>query len=294
MNLRPLVPFALGIFLSTGAFAQSACKGMPGMYTVTTATPPEKLPPPVAMTGLGNSALTITTTSPEAQMWFNQGLNLLHDFWDYEASRAFEQAVRVDPKCAMCWWGLYHAEAFRGENDAWATGALKQAEALAGHATKAEKLYIAAAKESDKEHLVAKKGKKTKPGMWTVAGAATAHVDSKETKDFRKLVALSPNDVQAKIFLAESLVDGFDKDSKPKAGTAEAQGILAAVLEAHPNDTAANHYWIHAQEPGLHPELALDSSRKLGPLTATSGHMVHMPGAYFLPDGGLRDGAGVV
>ena len=42
-------------------------------------------------------------------MWFDQGLNLLHDFWDYESARAFEQAVRVDPNCAMCYWGLYNA-----------------------------------------------------------------------------------------------------------------------------------------------------------------------------------------
>ena len=63
------------------------------------------------MTGIGNAHMQITAT-PEAQMWFNQGLNLLHDFWDYESARAFEQSVRVDPQCAMCYWGLYKAESF--------------------------------------------------------------------------------------------------------------------------------------------------------------------------------------
>jgi hypothetical protein len=43
---------------------------------------PGKLPVPVRMTGIGNSHLAITAT-PEAQVWFDQGLNLLHDFWDY-------------------------------------------------------------------------------------------------------------------------------------------------------------------------------------------------------------------
>src|SRR5260370_15499527 len=74
--------------------------------------PPERLPAPVKMTGIGNSHLAITAT-PEAQAWFDQGLNLLHDFWDYESERAFEQAIRVDPKCAMCYWGLYQALMFR-------------------------------------------------------------------------------------------------------------------------------------------------------------------------------------
>ena len=46
-------------------------------------------------------------------MWFDQGLNLLHDFWDYESERAFEQSIRSDPKCAMCYWGLYQALMFR-------------------------------------------------------------------------------------------------------------------------------------------------------------------------------------
>src|SRR4029077_14361062 len=105
------------------------------------------------------------------------------------------------------------------------------------------------------------------------------------TKIYRRLVALQPDDVQAKIFLAESLIEGFDKSAKPKPGTAEAQTILAAALAAHPDDSAANHYWIHAQEPGQHPEAALPSARKLGTLAPASGHMVHMPGHIFYRTG---------
>ncbi len=66
---------------------------------------PASLPAPVRMTGIGNAHIAIKAT-PEAQVWFDQGLNLLHDFWDYESAKAFEQAVRVDPNCAMCQWGL--------------------------------------------------------------------------------------------------------------------------------------------------------------------------------------------
>src|ERR1700727_2434013 len=80
---------------------QPAAKGMPGMVE-TEATPPEKRPPPVAMASIGNSTIAITTSSADARIWFTQGLNLLHDFWDYESSRAFEQSLRADPNCAMC------------------------------------------------------------------------------------------------------------------------------------------------------------------------------------------------
>jgi tetratricopeptide (TPR) repeat protein len=280
--MRSLVAIAVVSVALVGAPCAGA-QAMSGMAGMAEALPPEKLPPPIAIDGLGNSYLSITTSSPEAQKWFTQGINALHDFWDYESSRAFEQSVRVDPNCAMCFWGLYHAETFRGENDAWAAAALKQAEKLAKHATPTEKVYIQAAKEEQKE--AKKKSKSPKQNAWAVTGVAEPHVDSKRTKIYRKLVAQNPDDTQAKIFLAESLIDGFDKQANPKAGTAEAQTILAAILAAHPDDSAANHYWIHAQEPGQHPEAALPSARKLGSLSPASGHMVHMPGHIFYRTG---------
>jgi hypothetical protein len=265
---------------------RAAAQGMAAMAGMGEGTPPEKLPPPLVIAGLGNSSIAITTSSPEAQKWFNQGLNELHDFWDYESSRAFQQSIRVDPNCAMCYWGLYQAEAFRGENDDWAAAALKQAEKLSKNATPAEKLYIAAAKEEQKtDASEKKKAKSPKQNAWTVTGDSQPHVDSKETKILRKLVAQYPDDTQAKIFLSESLIDGFDKQAVPKPGTAEAQTILAAILAAHPGDSATNHYWIHAQEPGRHPEAALESARKLGSLAPASGHMVHMPGHIFYRTG---------
>jgi diaminohydroxyphosphoribosylaminopyrimidine deaminase/5-amino-6-(5-phosphoribosylamino)uracil reductase len=74
---------------------------------------PEQLPVRQKMTGIGNSHIAIKANA-EAQAWFDQGLSLLHDFWDYESAKAFEQAIRVDPQCAMCYWGLAQAEGMRG------------------------------------------------------------------------------------------------------------------------------------------------------------------------------------
>ncbi len=61
------------------------------------------------------------------------------------------------------------------------------------------------------------------------------------------------------------------------------------VLRDAPNDSAANHYWIHAIEPGNHPELALTSARLLASLAPTSGHMVHMPGHIFYRVGDYKE-----
>ena len=57
--------------------------------------------------------------------------------------------------------------------------------------------------------------------------------------------------------------------------------MMAAVLKDHPDDSAANHYWIHLMEPSSHPERAIDAAKKLASLAPASGHMVHMPGHIF-------------
>ena len=93
-------------------FAQQAMPGGHNMSDMQPVLPPDQLPAPIRMTGIGNAHIAVTA-NPEAQVWFHQGLNLMHDFWDYESTKAFEQSVRVDPNCAMCWWGLAQAEGFR-------------------------------------------------------------------------------------------------------------------------------------------------------------------------------------
>jgi hypothetical protein len=232
--------------------------------------PPDKLPVPEKLTGIGNAHIKITAT-PEAQMWFDQGLNLNHDFWDYESARAFEQAVRVDPNCAMCYWGLYLAESMRSNDDHYAEEALNKAVSLKNRASKSERLYI----EASSAGSAASRNKKGK----------SDDGDSDEVKILRKLVNRSPHDLQAQIFLAWALDDGYDDDGNPKKGTQETLSMLQAVLKEDPDNSAANHYWIHAVESSPKPEQALRSAEILGRLAPTSGHMVHMPGHIFYRTG---------
>ena len=162
--------------------------------------PPEKLPPPVRISGIGNAHMEITAT-PEAQVWFNQGLNLLHDFWDYESARAFQQGIRLDPQCAMCYWGLYKAESFYHSTAQGLAGqALAQAVALKEHASAREHLYIDAA----------------------VAHEQAAHrlnsdsLSSREQELLRKIVDEYPEELQARIFLANA--GGKDSLATPRSG----------------------------------------------------------------------------
>ncbi len=271
LSSRKIAAFALITVGLMVGYAQpiTAQGGMSGHpMDMREAVPPEKLPPPLKLTGIGNAHIHITAT-PEAQMWFDQGLNLLHDFWDYESVRAFEQSVRVDPQCAMCYWGIYRAAKtnYRAANKYFRDQALTKAVSLKGHASKTERLYIEASAAAE----AAEKSEKKDKGP----------TESKEVQLFRKLVKRDPKDMQARIFLAWALTDGYDDDGQPRAGQKQALAIFQTVLKEDPDNSAANHYWIHAVEASPHPEQALHSAEILGRLAPTSGHMVHMPGHIF-------------
>ena len=255
MTLKsPSIVRILGLALLSlslpGVFAQPHTAGH--IMQMQDEVPPEKLPPPVRMSGIGNAHMEITAT-PEAQMWFNQGLNLLHDFWEYEAARAFQQGVRVDPQCAMCYWGLYKAESmYHSTAQGYAGRALAQAVALKERATARERLYIeAAAAHEEARHS-------PKPEL----------LYSREQELLGKIVVDDPKDLQARIFLAT-------------AGGKDSLAMLESVLKEDPENSAANHHYIHFLEATDHPEKALNSAAILGRLAPSSGHMVHMPGHIY-------------
>jgi tetratricopeptide (TPR) repeat protein len=214
--------------------------------------PPEKLPPPIRMSGIGNAHMEITAT-PEAQVWFDQGLNLLHDFWDYESARAFEQGVRVDPQCAMCYWGLYKAESFYHSTAQGLAGrALAQAVALREHISERERLFIDAANAHDQ----------------AMHGVNRGASYTRERELLQQVVTDYPHDLQARIFLYS-------------AGGSGSLAILESILQQDPENSAANHHYIHALEGSDNPERALRSAGMLGRLAPSSGHMVHMPGHIY-------------
>lgn len=220
----------------------------------------EKLPAPQHIDGIGTSELKITTKSPQAQQWFTQGLALLHCFWDYEALRAFEQALRLDPDCAMCHWGVSKALEMRGGNKEQAKAEMTKAKELSSNTSDHEQRYIRADADSQDK-----------------SGEEADRAFNQETES---LIDHYPDDIDAKLLFALSENRGYDAKNEPRPGALYGQAMLRDVLHDHPDNAAANHYWIHAVEDS-HPELALESAEKLGKLASSSGHMVHMPGHIF-------------
>jgi tetratricopeptide (TPR) repeat protein len=186
---------AAGAGAQTGSLDSSAMPAMDGMQPV---PPPEQLPAPIPMTGIGNSHIAIHADA-RTQAWFDQGLTLYHDFWDYESARAFEQAIRTDPQCAMCYWGLARALEFRGDEEkSFADQALAQAVRYENREGRTNRLYI--------EASVAASHEKGEDHSGSIA-------------IYRRLVKRDPHDVEARIFLAIALGDGFDDNGEPKPGT---------------------------------------------------------------------------
>jgi Flp pilus assembly protein TadD len=218
-----------------------------------------QLPQPQKIEGLGHSHIPITTKWPEAQQWFDQGLAALHCFWDYEALRAFEQAVRLDSDCAMCYWGLSQALQFSGKQDQ-AKAELAKAKDLSANVSDREQRIIRAF-----AHSMENKGE----------GAA-----EQLAKELAILVDHYPEDIEIRLLVAKPTDRDYENgDPTPRA--IYSRSMLRDLLHDHPDNAAANHYWIHAIEPGAHPEWVLESAEKLARLAPASGHMVHMPGHIF-------------
>src|SRR5690606_4643287 len=161
--MRLLRSTALGLALAT----------MVGCATTTPVEPVDHLsvaaPKAQAFDGMGDHTRTITTGSPEAQRWFNQGLAWMYAFNHDEAIRSYAKAAEIDPQCAMAWWGIaicegpnYNDPVMTPERSAAAWAALQEARARIDNTTPAERDLILALSEryanpwpKDRSHLEA-------------------------------------------------------------------------------------------------------------------------------------------
>jgi len=234
-------------------------------------------------TDLGDHHHAISTTIPEAQRYFDQGMRLVFGFNHGEAIRAFDEAARLDPNCAICRWGaaLAYGPHVNAPMDS-ASGVaawreLQQAVALAPKASAAEQAYIRA--------LTARYAA-TPP-------ADRAPLDSAYANGMAALVRQYPNDLDAATLYAESLMDlrpwnYWQKDGTPYPGTGIIVAQLERVIAADPTHPGACHYYIHAVE-AVAPEKAVPCAERLAAEMPGAGHMVHMPAHIYIRVGRWND-----
>ncbi len=232
--------------------------------------------------GLGDYHFPITTSVPEAQVYFDQGLALLYGFNHDEAARYFRRASELDPAAAMPYWGLalssgpnYNDTAV-DENRARATyEAVQNGLMRAESGSERERAYLEALEErypSDNPN-----------SDWL-----SHHRDYSAA--MRELVLRYPDDLDAATMFAESLMmlrpwQLWTAEGEPVEGTLELVEVLESVLKRNPDHSGANHFYIHAVEASPDLERALASADRLMTLIPGAGHLVHMPGHIYLQTG---------
>ncbi len=240
--------------------------------------------------GLGDANRAITTSSAEAQAYFNQGIRLLWAFNHDEATRSFAKAAELDSNCASCFWGValtvgpnYNLPFLSAERAKIAFQALQLAEENASRTSPVEQALITAL------------GKRY-PNDRPLDSQSTIPILSAYAEAMKSVAERFPQDLDVQTWYAESLMNLnawrlWRADGTPAPGTEQIVAILQAVLARNPRHIGANHFLIHAVEAAPHPEIGLSAAARLKELAPAAGHLVHMPAHIYQRLGRYEDAA---
>jgi tetratricopeptide (TPR) repeat protein len=244
---------------------------------------------PPLFDNLGRHTWKITTKNAEAQAFFDQGLRLAYGFNHAEARRAFRQAQRLDPSCAMCFWGEAYV---LGPNinapmdpaaNAPALTAVERARALAANASAKEQALISALATRYSADPKADRAQLDK--AWSDALGAVAQ--------------RFPEDIELAVLHAEAMMDTqpwdywTDGGKRAKGQANEIVAELERAMAKNPDHPGAIHLYIHAVEASDRPERAEPGANRLAALIPGAGHIVHMPSHIYYRVGRYLDALAV-
>jgi tetratricopeptide (TPR) repeat protein len=229
-------------------------------------------PMPLYDVGLGSFTRPITTTSGEAQAYFDQGIQFLYAFTPEDAARSFREASSRDATCAMCWfgeawaWGPYLNGPMGGDDAPRAHAAIQRALQLApGHTTDVERAMIEAmAVRYEPEHDADRR----------------ARLDTLYSRAMADVHARFPADLDAGTLYAESLMLLEPRRGTWDIGAPSVQRIhrvLEEILARDVSHPGACHLYIHATESTTRPGKAEDCADLLGSSIPGASHINHMP-----------------
>jgi tetratricopeptide (TPR) repeat protein len=234
---------------------------------------------------LGALAFNVGTRVPQAQAYVNQGVRLAFAFNHAEAQRAFQAAQRLDPECAMCFWG----EALvLGPNINAPMVPEANPPALAALARATELKAKAGARDRALIDALARR-------YSADPQADRAALDAAYADAMKDVAARFPADDTVQTLYAEAAMDTQPWDyweaagARPKGRGAEIVRALETVLKRNPSHPGAIHLYIHAVEASTNPEKALPHAKRLAALMPGAGHVVHMPAHIYYRVGLYRD-----
>jgi tetratricopeptide (TPR) repeat protein len=243
------------------------CSAPPASHHHGAAGPRASTTPPL-FDDLGGYHRAITTRSPQAQAYFDQGLQLVYGFNHYEAQAAFREAARLDPECAMCAWGLALTY---GSNYNSPTDAEREQGALAA-VTRAQSLAVAGASERERA-IIGALARRHSPSP---AADRTA-LDRAYADAMREVASRFSDDLDTATLYADALMNLrpwslWTSEGAPQPGTQEIVVTLERVLAIDPMHPGANHLYIHAVEASPDPHRAEAAEDRLLNLMPGAGH----------------------
>ncbi|WP_083942833.1 hypothetical protein [Sphingomonas soli] len=229
----------------------------------------------VLLEGYGPGGFKIATKSAEAQAFFTNGVQLAQAFAHKAAIKAFQEARRLDPECAMCAWG-----------EAWSTGPTinygikpDEAKKLAAMSEEAERLAIA--------------GNATVRERNLIGALKLRYVGKNGNRDFAdamdKIAVMVPGDDAIATIAADAhMIAAGDWNAETMKRPVE---LLETVLGRNPDYAPAIHFYIHATEGAGYPMRAEKFADRLGIVAPAASHLVHMPSHTYYWIGRYGDAA---
>ena len=204
---------------------------------------------------------------PEAQAAFLRGVLLLHNFAYPQAAQSFVEAETIDPNFAMAYWG----EAMTYNHPIWyetdADAGRKALAKFTGTVTPRERAYLDA--------------------------VATLYNDGpvKYEEAMDRLAHAYPDDVEAQVFWALSILGTRARDETDPRKSIRAAAVLENLLPSHPDHPGVLHYMIHAYDDPIHAPLGLRAARRYAIVASGAPHALHMPSHIFVQLGMWADAA---
>ncbi len=233
---------------------------------------------------LGDYSRIVSTSSSDAQLWFDRGLLWTYGFNHGEAVKCFERAIEADPNCAMAYWGVAYAVGpnynlqwdMFGEKAlvkmvAKAHGAAQKALSLLDQVTPVERALITAVQERYPQP--------TPLEDCSIWNDDYANAMRQVYRDFGDDLDVAALFAEALMNRSPWLLWNLEK-SEPADGadTIEAMETLERAFEnplsrTHPG---VLHMYIHLMEMSPFPERALKAADWLRHLVPDAGHLLHM------------------
>ncbi len=292
-SIESRFPAAALAALDPGRIAQTLCGARAAgsalvselLIASAVAAPASDAAPIPLYADLTHSRFPLTTTSAEARRYFSQGLLLAYGFNHAGAVRSFREAQRLDPGCALCWWGEAVAlgpniNAPMEERDRTAAlDAMDRAMALRDRASPMERALIEAAALRYARDPAADR-----------AALDAAYADA-----MLAVARRFPADDDVAVLAAEAAMDTtpwayWEADRKTPIGrSGEAVRLVETVLARNPAHVQAAHLAIHLLEASDPQRAEAAADRLAKPLAPSAAHLVHMPAHIFHARGRYAD-----